>query len=75
MLRVNNYYMKKYISLLFITSVLLASCSNIDEGEIFERNRLCWEYKESLNKEWSSLSLWIKEIFYSPKLNTCVYTV
>jgi hypothetical protein len=66
--------MKKVFPLILLTSLLLSACS-INEDEIFEKNRLCWEYKESLNKEWSSLNLWVKEIFYSPKLNTCAYTV
>ncbi len=68
--------MKKLLPFILISSLLLSACGlGMSKSEIFNKNEVCLKYKQELDKEWSNLGLWIKEIFYSPKLNSCVYTV
>lgn len=71
--------MKNLSTLLVLLALVLTGCAN-EEKEAFERKQECIEYKsdieQTLEKN-SSLELArnrLDEIFYSPKLNTCLYT-
>lgn len=73
--------MKKIIIsiLLILTVSFLSWCNNSDE--LFEKKQDCIKYKDEIKKN-VEIRFWkvekfnyVKEIFYSSKLNTCIYTV
>lgn len=75
--------MKKIITLSLFFVLFLSSCS-IDwnwekDNELFKKKEECWKYYNELitqlkEKYWSSFYInWVKQIFYSPVNNSCLY--
>lgn len=64
--------MKKILILCVL--LLLSSCSWNSDNEIFKMKQECLKYKDNIQKEikedWWNLS----ELFYSPIINTCIYS-
>ena len=73
--------MKKIFFALFaLFSMLLASCSVDEHAEDYEftKKQKCEGYYDNIIKEWNGWyinQLSLKEIFYSSKMNTCLYVV
>lgn len=71
--------MKKYILILFVTSLLLSSCSlnlgsqksDFVKKSLSEKKRECERYSDEATTYYKNNDWWIS-IFYSEKLDTCV---
>lgn len=83
--------MKKTWILLIFGLILLSGCNtttknNISESEFFEKKQECAKYKDAIQKEvnnslirdddqYFSYDVQIRDIFYSPVENSCLYGV
>lgn len=70
--------MKKIILPLLLLSVILAGCGNknwLTQDELFQKKQECNSYYNSIINDWNGdiNELSLKEIFYSPVKNTCMY--
>ncbi len=71
--------MKKYIPLLIITSLLLSGCSigfNNEENNSFKKKQECnnmFVKIENYLKDTGYTSWKLNSIFYSPKMDSCLY--
>lgn len=68
------------ITLFLLSSILLANCSinENSESKEFTMKQKCEGYYDNIIKEWNGWyinQLSLKEIFYSSKMNTCLYVV
>lgn len=61
---------------LLISITLLAWCSqkSLSKDQLFEKKQECESYKDEIQKE-QGIWLMLSEVFYSPKLNTCLYVL
>lgn len=73
--------MKKFVSLSLVAAVIiLTGCQQSSEkfsnNQLFEKKNLCASYKDKIAAELEkrSKNALIGEVFYSPSLNTCLYT-
>ncbi len=71
--------MKKII-LILITIFLFTSCTIYEndstvekEVSYFEKNKECYSYTEQLRKDYAADKTTVEAVFYSPKMDSCLY--
>lgn len=78
--------MKKFLLIsVFLGSMIFVGCSQqkwLSQDKLFEKKQECAKYKNEMQKQLSDFSLngienvlEVKEIFYSPIKNSCLFTV
>lgn len=74
--------MKKSILLIFLAAIVLAGCANgLSKSELFEKKQECLQYTDEIKEEASNKypllqiedDLYVNEIFYNSKYNSCLY--
>lgn len=79
--------MKKSLLLIFLAAIVLAGCSmsttpksTMTTDQLFQKKQECAQYKDKIEKELAEQTdkengkyMILKEIFYSPKANSCLY--
>lgn len=71
--------MKKALLLIFLATIVLAGCGQqkLSQDQLFEKKQECANLNKDIENEAKSYYTLYKlsEVFYSPKLNDCLYLV
>lgn len=73
--------MKKHLLLLLVFLMFFisgcSSTSKLSQNELFEKKQQCESYKSQMEtdaqKHYWEIYIWVINIFYSPKRNSCLY--
>jgi hypothetical protein len=68
--------MKYFLITILVSSFILTGCSQqkwLSQSELFDKKKECANHRNTVEERCSNeTSCQIKEIFYSPKMNSCI---